>query len=72
MQVNGSVHVDPRIDAIITSKYNKPFPVTLLPSAIGYYLGVKQGERQAQVLNEIRALGERDMATVERIANSPK
>lgn len=59
-------------DAIITSKYNKPFPVTLIPSAIGYWLGVKQGERQAQVLNEIRALGKNDMQTVERIADAPK
>ncbi|KAK4544289.1 hypothetical protein LTR36_004499 [Oleoguttula mirabilis] len=60
------------IDAIITSKYNKPFPVTLIPSAIGYYLGVKQGERQAQVLDEIRKLGENDMQAVERIADHPK
>ena len=52
-------------DAILTSKYNKPFPITLIPSAIGYYLGLKQGERQAQVLNEIRALGEDKMEEVE-------
>jgi len=50
----------------------QPFPVTLLPSAIGYYLGMKQGERQAQVLNEIRALAENDIKTVERIADSPR
>lgn len=37
------------IDSILTSKFNKPFPVTLIPSAIGYWLGLKQGERQAQV-----------------------
>ncbi|KAK0265007.1 hypothetical protein B0A54_09204 [Friedmanniomyces endolithicus] len=60
------------VDTILTSKYNKPFPVTLLPSAIGYYLGMKQGERQAQVLNEIRALAENDIKTVERIADSPR
>ncbi|KAK3671535.1 hypothetical protein LTR78_008635 [Recurvomyces mirabilis] len=60
------------VDAILTSKYNKPFPVTLIPSAIGYYLGLKQGERQVQVLNEIRALGEGDIAQVERIADQPK
>ncbi|KAK4569632.1 hypothetical protein LTR86_003396 [Recurvomyces mirabilis] len=60
------------VDAILTSKYNKPFPVTLIPSAIGYYLGLKQGERQVQVLNEIRALGEGDIAQVERIADRPK
>jgi len=44
----------------------------LLPSAIGYWLGLKQGERQAQVLNEIRALGQNDLAAVEKIADSPK
>ncbi|KAK3055662.1 hypothetical protein LTR09_003583 [Extremus antarcticus] len=59
------------VDKILTSKYNKPFPVTLLPSAIGYYLGMKQGERQAQVLNEIRALGEGDLLGMERIADKP-
>lgn len=61
-----------RADAVLTSKYNKPFPVTLLPSAIGYYLGLKQGERQAQVLEEIRALGDQDLATVRNIATHPK
>ncbi|KAH9822069.1 hypothetical protein Tdes44962_MAKER04744 [Teratosphaeria destructans] len=60
------------IDKILTSKYNKPFPVTLLPSAIGYYLGVKQGERQAQVLEEIRALGEGDLRGVREIAGRPR
>jgi len=33
---------------------------------------MKQGERQAQVLNEIRALAENDIKTVERIADSPR
>ncbi|TKA81251.1 hypothetical protein B0A55_02356 [Friedmanniomyces simplex] len=60
------------VDTILTSKYNKPFPVTLIPSAIGYWLGVKQGERQAQVLNEIRALAENDVAAVEKIADAPR
>ncbi|KAK5173776.1 uncharacterized protein LTR77_002457 [Saxophila tyrrhenica] len=59
------------VDSILTSKYNKPFPVTLIPSAIGYYLGMKQGERQAQVLNEIRALGKGDIKAVEHIADHP-
>lgn len=61
-----------RTDKILTSKYNKPFPVTLLPSAIGYYLGVKQGERQAQILNEIQALDVRDHVKVRDIADHPK
>ncbi|KAF2764046.1 hypothetical protein EJ03DRAFT_42318 [Teratosphaeria nubilosa] len=60
------------IDKILTSKYNKPLPVTLLPSAIGYYLGLKQGERQAQVLEEIRALGDKDLRRVREIAGSPR
>lgn len=59
-------------ESILTSKYNKPFPVTLIPSAIGYYLGLKQGERQQQVLHEIRALGEGDMKEVKRIDNHPR
>lgn len=59
-------------DAILTSKYNKPFPVTLIPSAIGYYLGVKQGQRQAQVLDEIRALGDGNLEEVRRIDEHPK
>ncbi|CAK3951742.1 Hypothetical predicted protein [Lecanosticta acicola] len=60
------------LDAILTSKYNKPFPVTLIPSAIGYYLGVKQGERQAQLLQEIQALDIRDHEKVKMIAEHPK
>lgn len=32
---------------------------------------MKQGERQAQVLNEIRALGEGDLLGMERIADKP-
>lgn len=54
----------------MTSKYNKPFPVTLIPSAIGYYLGVKQGERQAEVLHEVRLLGEGNMEEVRRMDKS--
>ncbi|KAK4626056.1 hypothetical protein CLAFUW4_04298 [Fulvia fulva] len=60
------------IDSILTSKYNKPFPVTLLPSAIGYYLGVKQGERQTQLLQEIQALDIHDHEKVRRISEHPK
>lgn len=63
---------DSCIDKILTSKYNKPFPVTLLPSAIGYYLGLKQGERQAQLLAEIQALDIHDHETVKKIAGNPK
>lgn len=59
-------------DAILTSKYNKPFPVTLLPSAIGYYLGLKQGERQAQLLREIQALDIHDHEKVKYISQHPK
>jgi len=33
---------------------------------------MKQGERQAQVLNEIRALGEGNIAQVEEIADHPR
>lgn len=40
--------------------------------AIGYYLGVKQGERQAQVLEEIRALAKDDIQAIDRIADAPK
>ncbi|EME46498.1 hypothetical protein DOTSEDRAFT_22561 [Dothistroma septosporum NZE10] len=59
------------IDSILTSKYNKPFPVTLLPSTIGYYLGLKQGERQTQLLQEIQALDIHDHEKVKRIAEHP-
>lgn len=59
-------------DRILTSKYNKPFPVTLLPSAIGYYLGMKQGERQQQLLNEIQALDIHDHEKVKNIAEHPR
>ncbi|GAB1737163.1 hypothetical protein NU219Hw_g846t1 [Hortaea werneckii] len=60
------------VDAILTSKYNKPFPVTLLPSTIGYWLGMKQGERQAQILNAIQAAGAEEEKRLERIVNQPK
>ncbi|RMZ12454.1 hypothetical protein D0860_02955 [Hortaea werneckii] len=59
-------------DAILTSKYNKPFPVTLLPSAIGYWLGMKQGERQAQILNAIQAADADQERRLERIVSRPK
>ncbi|KAI6799969.1 hypothetical protein KC343_g5095 [Hortaea werneckii] len=60
------------VDAILTSKYNKPFPVTLLPSAIGYWLGMKQGERQAQILNAIQAADADQERRLERIVSRPK
>lgn len=44
------------MDAVLTSKFNKPFPVTLLPSAITFYLTEKQSVRHAQLVEEIRAL----------------
>lgn len=59
-------------DAILTSKFNKPFPVTLLPSAITFYLTEKQQARHAQLVEEIRALSKgtkEGMKEVERIAN---
>ena len=59
-------------DAILTSKYNKPFPVTLLPSAIGYWLGMKQGERQAQILNAIQAADADQEKRLEKIVSRPK
>lgn len=59
-------------DAILTSKWNKPFPVTMIPSAIGLYLAEKQGERQRQILAEIRALGEGKVDEVKAIAGQPK
>ncbi|KAI7350773.1 hypothetical protein KC320_g5360 [Hortaea werneckii] len=60
------------VDAILTSKYNKPFPVNLLPSAIGYWLGIKQGERQAQILNAIHAADADQEKRLERIVSRPK
>ncbi|GAB1725325.1 hypothetical protein NU195Hw_g4073t1 [Hortaea werneckii] len=60
------------VDAILTSKYNKPFPVTLLPSAIGYWLGMKQGERQAQILNAIQAADADQEKRLEKIVSRPK
>ncbi|KAI5202648.1 hypothetical protein E4T39_04658 [Aureobasidium subglaciale] len=59
-------------DAVLTSKWNKPFPVTMIPSAIGLYMAEKQSERQRQILNEIRALGEDDMEAVKAIASKPR
>lgn len=60
----------------MTSKYNKPFPVTLLPSAIGIWMAVhfaeRQAERQQQILNEIKALSENDIAKVREIASKPR
>lgn len=50
--------------------------MTLLPSAIGVYFAVyfaeKQSERQRQILDEIRALGENDIAAVKAIASKPR
>ncbi|GAB7356055.1 hypothetical protein MBLNU459_g6672t1 [Dothideomycetes sp. NU459] len=63
---------DPPTDAVLTSKWNKPFPVTLIPSAIGLYLADKQGERQKQILTEIRALGDKDLGKVAAIEEHPK
>ena len=59
-------------DAILTSKWNKPFPVTMIPSAIGLYLAEKQGERQRQILDEIRAVGTKDLEAVKAIAAKPR
>ncbi|KAI5198883.1 hypothetical protein E4T42_05779 [Aureobasidium subglaciale] len=59
-------------DAVLTSKWNKPFPVTMIPSAIGLYMAEKQSERQRQILAEIRALGEDDMQAVRAIASKPR
>lgn len=44
----------------------------MIPSAIGLYLAEKQGERQRQILAEIRALGDGDLPGVRKIAEEPK
>ncbi|EMF14727.1 uncharacterized protein SEPMUDRAFT_39848, partial [Sphaerulina musiva SO2202] len=54
----------------LTSKYNKPFPVTLLPSAIGYYLGVQSGKRQAETLEEFRGVHQENQAMLRQISNN--
>ncbi|THZ56555.1 hypothetical protein D6C86_07767 [Aureobasidium pullulans] len=59
-------------DAVLTSKWNKPFPVTMIPSAIGLYMAEKQSERQRQILAEIRALGVNDIDAVKEIASKPR
>ncbi|CAK1357570.1 hypothetical protein CB0940_07707 [Cercospora beticola] len=56
------------VDRILTSKYNKPFPVTLLPSAIGYYLGVQSGKKQAETLAEFRKVHEENQAMLKEIS----
>jgi len=43
----------------------------MIPAAIGLYLAEKQGERQRQILAEIRALGDNQLAEVRRIAEKP-
>jgi len=44
----------------------------MIPSAIGLYLADRQRERQKQILNEIRALGDKDLKAVGVIADNPK
>jgi len=44
----------------------------MIPSAIGLYLADRQGERQRQILAEIRALGEDDIPKVKEIASKPR
>jgi len=44
----------------------------MIPSAIGLYLADRQGDRQRQILAEIRALGEDDMQKVKAIAEKPR
>ncbi|KAF2211707.1 hypothetical protein CERZMDRAFT_98140 [Cercospora zeae-maydis SCOH1-5] len=60
------------VDRILTSKYNKPFPVTLLPSAIGYYLGVQSGKKQAETLAEFRIVHEENRAMLKEISGTEK
>ncbi|USW53859.1 hypothetical protein Slin15195_G071780 [Septoria linicola] len=60
------------VDAVLTSKYNKPFPVTLLPSAIGYYLGVQSGKKQAETLGEFRTVHQENQAMLREISNRSK
>lgn len=36
------------------------------------YFAEKQSERQVQILNEIRALGEKDLDAVKAIASKPR
>jgi hypothetical protein len=43
----------------------------MIPAAIGLYLAEKQGERQRQILAEIRALGDNQLEEVRRIAGKP-
>lgn len=44
----------------------------MIPSAIGLYLADKQSERQKQILNQIRDLGDKDLGAVKVIAEHPK
>lgn len=65
--VNQSAHTD----FVLTSKWNKPFPVTLLPAGIGIiaaiYFAERQSQRQQQILSEIRAASEHNSKLVEDI-----
>lgn len=59
-------------DAILTSKWNKPFPVMLIPFTLSFYIGRKQRIQQAEMLDQVRALAEGDLKTVRQIAVAPK
>lgn len=63
-------------DAVLTSKWNKPFPVTLLPAGVGIiaaiYFADKQSQRQQQILTQIRAVMENNSKLMDEIERHSK
>lgn len=58
-------------DFLATHKYNKPFPVVLIPSALTFYLTEKQAQRQRDLLDGMQALGDHDQAKLKDLQSHP-
>ncbi|KAK3658787.1 hypothetical protein LTR56_001658 [Elasticomyces elasticus] len=47
------------INAILTTRWNRPIPVLMVPAGVAYWIGLKQQAKQTQIIEKIEALTEK-------------
>ncbi|KAK1060659.1 hypothetical protein LTR74_011674 [Friedmanniomyces endolithicus] len=53
------------LDTLLTTRWNRPIPVLMVPAGVAYWVGLKQREQTTLIIDRIEALTEK----VDRLAD---
>ncbi|KAK3644053.1 hypothetical protein LTR56_009905 [Elasticomyces elasticus] len=55
------------INSILTTRWNWPMPVLIVPAGVAYWIGLKQQSKQTQIIEKIEALTEKVDSLTSRV-----